>query len=321
MTPTTLWPLYGVTLVTALTLHILPRLTRPELFFAVTVAPSFPRSDEARRIVAGYRFELWLGTSVALGIVVVGGPQLLAIAASQVTVLVAALLAFLEARRRVLPHAVTPSTVREVSLAPRSHRLPGGVVVQLGPFALLAVAAVRGNHVIVPGLAVAAATCAMMLAFAVALQRSSRRLTTRGAAGAAEGDFRRLSLVICVLVEYLVAATMATIAVFGRVRWLGIVQPLATIGVVIALARLGQGGSRRAAPAAEDDGPVADRTRDAQWKWGLIYVDREDPALLVEKRFGIGYTFNFGNPWSWALLALLVVVAVGAIVLVGRARL
>ncbi|HEX4459503.1 MAG TPA: hypothetical protein VIA18_16095, partial [Polyangia bacterium] len=55
------WPLYGVTLLTAVTLHALPRLTRPELFFSVTVAPPFPRTDEGRRIVAGYRVELWLG--------------------------------------------------------------------------------------------------------------------------------------------------------------------------------------------------------------------------------------------------------------------
>ncbi len=317
----TQWQPYVVMLLTALTLHVLPRLTRPELFFAVTVAPSFPRSDEGRQIVAGYRFELWLGAAVALGIVTVGGAHLLGLMASQAALLTAALLAFREARRRVLPHAVAPSTVREASLAPRSRRLPGGVVVQLGPFALLAVAAVRGGaRMPYARIALAAVTCAMMLAFAVALQRSSRRLTTRGDAGAAEGDFRRLSLVIFVLTEYLVAATVATIAVFGRVRWLPVVQPLAMIGVIVALARLGQGGSRRAAPAAEPDGPVSDRTRDAQWKWGLIYVDREDPALLVEKRFGIGYTLNFGHPWSWALLALIVVVAVGSLLLVGRAR-
>lgn len=48
--------------------------------------------------------------------------------------------------------------------------------------------------------------------------------------------------------------------------------------------------------------PVAD---DRYWKAGLIYVNRNDPSLVVPKRFGIGYTLNFGNRWAWVTLALL----------------
>lgn len=48
--------------------------------------------------------------------------------------------------------------------------------------------------------------------------------------------------------------------------------------------------------------PVAD---DRFWKAGLIYVNRDDPSLVVPKRFGIGYTLNFGNRWAWVTLALL----------------
>ncbi len=38
---------------------------------------------------------------------------------------------------------------------------------------------------------------------------------------------------------------------------------------------------------------------------GRIYINPEDPLLWVEKRFGIGWTLNFGNRWSWPVLALL----------------
>ncbi len=38
---------------------------------------------------------------------------------------------------------------------------------------------------------------------------------------------------------------------------------------------------------------------------GSFYVNREDPELFVPKRYGIGYTLNFGNRWSWAVLALI----------------
>jgi uncharacterized membrane protein len=34
-------------------------------------------------------------------------------------------------------------------------------------------------------------------------------------------------------------------------------------------------------------------------KWGLIYYNPDDPALIVEKRIGIGWTLNLGNRWSW----------------------
>ncbi len=46
------------------------------------------------------------------------------------------------------------------------------------------------------------------------------------------------------------------------------------------------------------------RPPDEGWK-GIFYSNPEDPALLVPKRFGIGWTLNFGNPWSWVVLALM----------------
>ncbi len=46
---------------------------------------------------------------------------------------------------------------------------------------------------------------------------------------------------------------------------------------------------------------------DGAWKGGVFYFNREDPALFVPKRFGIGYTINFANRWSWLIAAILVV--------------
>jgi len=62
-------------------------------------------------------------------------------------------------------------------------------------------------------------------------------------------------------------------------------------------------------------GRTGQRPPDAAWK-GSFYSNPGDPALLVPKRFGIGYTLNFGNPWSWAVLAfVLLMVAVPFILL------
>ena len=45
------------------------------------------------------------------------------------------------------------------------------------------------------------------------------------------------------------------------------------------------------------------------WK-GVFYSNPDDPALFVPKRYGIGYTLNFGNPWSWVVLALILAMVV-----------
>jgi uncharacterized membrane protein len=50
--------------------------------------------------------------------------------------------------------------------------------------------------------------------------------------------------------------------------------------------------------------PIGERPPDEKWG-GLFYSNSDDPSLLVPKRRGIGYTLNFGNPWSWAVLLLI----------------
>ena len=76
----------------------------------------------------------------------------------------------------------------------------------------------------------------------------------------------------------------------------------------------GQGGSRREGKASGDeltDGLADDR----HWKMGVFYVNRDDPAVLVEKRFGVGYTVNFGNRWGIALVAGMFLLFAGVLVL------
>jgi len=86
------------------------------------------------------------------------------------------------------------------------------------------------------------------------------------------------------------------------------------ISFAVSLVRAGQGGSRGTVSAGA--APTGDRTPDACWKWGLIYINPADPSILIEKRFGIGYTLNLGNRWTWLLLALILSpVAIGMIFL------
>jgi uncharacterized membrane protein len=61
------------------------------------------------------------------------------------------------------------------------------------------------------------------------------------------------------------------------------------------------------------DGP----TPESFWKAGIFYSNRDDPSLFVRKRLGIGYTLNFGNPWSWAILAVIILLVAAPILLAG----
>jgi uncharacterized membrane protein len=74
------------------------------------------------------------------------------------------------------------------------------------------------------------------------------------------------------------------------------------IGVVAA--RTGQGGSRLNGNV-RGLAPVAgtDRDDDRFWKAGLLYVNRNDPSLVVGARFGVGWAPNFGNRAAWLLIA------------------
>jgi uncharacterized membrane protein len=54
---------------------------------------------------------------------------------------------------------------------------------------------------------------------------------------------------------------------------------------------------------------VSDRTPDACWKWGVIYYNPDDPALMVEKRFGIGWTPNLAHRGAWIFMSLILLLA------------
>ena len=89
----------------------------------------------------------------------------------------------------------------------------------------------------------------------------------------------------------------------------GVPALLGLIALLAASLSAGQSGSRLAGGATTE--AIVGRDDDALWRRGLVYVNRNDPAMLVPKRFGIGWTLNMGNPWSWlAVAAMLLVVVV-----------
>lgn len=84
----------------------------------------------------------------------------------------------------------------------------------------------------------------------------------------------------------------------------------------------GQGGSRIRLPEDESAASAAtgkvNRDDDKHWILGQFYFNPDDPALFLEKRFGIGWTVNFARPLAWIIFLAPLAVAAALIFLVER---
>jgi uncharacterized membrane protein len=340
---------------------MIPRLTRPDLFFAVTVKRSFRDSPLGVKIRRQY-------TAYIFGTALVALLPLLCFALPRLWVLPGLLgpcaielagwfAAFLVARHRTLPYHAEPSAEREVQLTPRPASLPGGWLAHLGPFAMLVVAclwlavkwssipsripihwgvggapdgwAAKSPAAIFGGLGIGVLACALLAGISYGVVRGVRRIHSSGPARQGEARFVRAILFFLLGMEYWLALLLALLGL-APLRpnlqaplpqfWLVLPCETLLVGAILLISfRMGQGGWRAGAVAgndvSDDAAPVGDRTPDACWKLGLIYYNPNDPAVLVEKRFGVGWTFNFANPRCWLVMGaiLLFILAVLAI--------
>jgi uncharacterized membrane protein len=56
-------------------------------------------------------------------------------------------------------------------------------------------------------------------------------------------------------------------------------------------------------------------TKDEIEQWqkehqGFGYCNKQDSNIIVSKRYGIGFTFNWGNPLSWVIMIALIAAVV-----------
>jgi uncharacterized membrane protein len=89
---------------------------------------------------------------------------------------------------------------------------------------------------------------------------------------------------------------------------LALIPPLGAVVLVAVLVRVGQNGSRLRIRASPGGGSArrpsaVNRDDDRYWRLGLLYVNRDDPSLLVPHRFGLGWTLNLARPAAWAIVA------------------
>lgn len=127
--------------------------------------------------------------------------------------------------------------------------------------------------------------------------------------------FRRqsslLNLVISILTQLLFVA-IQLVTVFERfspkvVMILSLVFTILIIGLVLWFSLYyGQSGDRlKTIEINEEEAPkgnIVTGDDDENWKLGMFYFNKQDPSFWVEKRMGVGMTFNFAKWQSWAFL-------------------
>jgi uncharacterized membrane protein len=342
-------PVLVILVLGGLMMHALPSMSRPDIFFAVTVPYEFRLDERARAIRREYRLLVWTISAMAGALVMVLPHSVLPAAGLQ---MMGTSAAWMRAHHRVKPFAlrVLGQPSRVASLEPRVRGIPGGPLVAAGPFIILIGSAALlwlnwdriperfATHWSAGGtpngwrtrtfwgvfgqLFMGATIATLMLGMAHAVRTRTRQVAPAGLAGALEERFKRGNAVYLVLSAYITAVLVSVFTLGPALSssdrlptgaWLLLAAIMVlSLGTVAWMYWLGQGG-RRQLPAGEV-APPGDGTPDEGWKAGMFYYNPYDPALFVEKRMGFGWTLNFAHAASWIIMAGILTLAFGPLV-------
>lgn len=304
-------------------LHFMPRWTRPALCFGVTVDPAFRASPAAYWITRLYRVILWSAALPGLALLwMVRRPEMvfLQVAAYYIAIGVA--------HRRALAYAVPTESAVEVDLCAPRESAPGGPLLFLLPLVSLAVLGgwiwlhwdriperfpthwgmhgpdrwvLRTPAAITGALIQDACFSLLFVLMAAGILYFSRHASARNSVGAEERHFRRINSLILLLLACVPSAQAWVILLRPTPQNARLfAAPMSAFVVYFAVIirnrpRLSSGSG--------------DLTPNSCWKLGLFYFNPADPAVFVLQRFGIGYTFNFANRWTWVAFATILAVA------------
>lgn len=132
--------------------------------------------------------------------------------------------------------------------------------------------------------------------------------------------FRRIWSAYLIVTSFIVMTALCLVPIGLLNEWPGNVAAIGTIAAAVVMVicstvlsiKTGQGGSRIKLPSGDKQQSVASAAdQDRHWKLGQFYYNPDDPALFVEKRFGIGWTVNLARPAVWLMVAVIILLAVG----------
>jgi uncharacterized membrane protein len=322
---------------------ILPWLghTRPGILFGVTVPVDFPTTPEARRSLRNYRLSvaalclavLTAAASILWLMPANGAAVTLTPIAAVLTELLGNLLLWRHQAARIKPHAITVPIERHADLNPAS--ITGPIVSTASALLPLAATALWlrlhwsdiptrwAQHWNAAGQADGWATRTPLGVYAALLNGAlfvlilCAMLLFMAHASGPQTNQRRRALVPMAALAWLITGMFCLIGLTPLVhvttaQFLTIMATYLVLIVAISIWLMYRGGLILSSPSTEP----YDSTPDSGWHAGIFYFNKSDAAVIVPKRFGLGWTLNFARPTAWfyigglvAFLSLITVVS------------
>jgi uncharacterized membrane protein len=320
--------------VVGILLALLPRYYRQNYLFGNTVPPEFRNSDEGRSARRAYERGVLLWSVLAAALLL-AWPRRPAIRAIVPVVQVGgALWSWLRQQRRLRRYAIAPPPVREAQMTAVTERMYGGWFAWVLPFALIALAAnylhqyahvlpdripthyglsgpdawgPRNWRTIYSPVIIGTLVMCSLFTIGVAVSYGARRGRTPE-----QDAFRYANLRLLLAVEWSIASLFCVLGTAPVREVAGTVIPLwLPVGILLAVIIIFGWQVFRANQVS----PGPDPTPDECWHAGDFYYNPADPAFVVEKRFGIGYTVNLAHKLTWLLAGQVVLIITSAIFL------
>lgn len=144
-----------------------------------------------------------------------------------------------------------------------------------------------------------------------AIIQSKQKLSPLDPAGASEKSryFRQIwsnYLFWLTIATQLLISGLFLYSLFGKGRfsWLLIATVVLYLlfvvgwGIYLTM-KYGQAGEKL---LTEEEQYYVDPDEEETWLFGMLYYNKEDPSVFVEKRFGVGVTLNFARWQSWLFM-------------------
>lgn len=315
------------------TLHSLPLLPRPGRLLGLAVAPEIKSGQLGRRLLRTYELYLlpWTLAALLCSLFLPLAWSVVWILCASLVPLVAAGLIFSGLRRHLLPFALPQSSLRSVPLKGSDQRpalqrwlfaVPLISLLGVGIYLIENWDAIPSRfpiHFDSNGVAdgwsarsVAGVFGPLLIGVLVILFLAvNLQLTDSTSRKSAQHPATRIARIAA---AWVIGASFSLVGLLPlhsfsiqTIVWFDLGSVLLVLGLV------GLTASRSAGSA--DTGEL---TPDACWHGDQFYYNPLDPALFVEKRIGVGVTFNFGNRLSWLVLALTILIPVGLVALALR---
>ncbi|MCZ2077337.1 MAG: DUF1648 domain-containing protein [Bryobacteraceae bacterium] len=314
-------------------LHVLPFLPYRDRLFGVAVPPEVRYGSEGRRALRRYELHLlpWTATTFFVPLWLPLSWAAIWMSAASLLPVIAAGRIFWRTRGEIQHLALPAPSTREAQLADTDNHLQRQILLFLIPMAILAGTAVylhlhwdqipprfpvhwgtdgtpngwstRSFAGVYGPLLFGAIIVLFILGISVVISWGSRR-----------SALQSTSQLVLLAVACIVAAggsLAGLLPIYVTPVWGVMVFNAASFGLIAVAIWF---SVRRRGETASEPGEV---TPESCWHcWGQFYHNPQDPVLFVEKRIGLGWTLNFGNRLSWAVLALMLAVPPGLIYLV-----